>query len=155
MYNIFTFLHFPCASVWYLFLENITYFFIIKHFIIHVRFLAPKTLKFSLSKTFPQQWGFPVTMKRCCFSTLAIFHALAVKRSGNCWQEEGFVLRSPVAEVICRPGGWWSGFLTYQRPLGGHAVKASVNVVQVHTLPAVTTSPHLLFVVRTGDCRLM
>lgn len=68
-------------------------------------------------------------------------------------------LRSPVAEVALGHVsviGWWRGFLTYRRPLAVTQLKPVSALVQVHTLPAVTTSPHLLFVVReasAGWCR--
>lgn len=52
-------------------------------------------------------------------------------------------------------GWWWSGFLAYRRPLAVTHSKPASAWVQVHTLPAVTTSPHLSFVVRAGDCSVM
>lgn len=75
-------------------------------------------------------------MKKHQVSTLAVFHAAeskasAVKGSGNRWREEGFVLRSPVAEVaqgssVC---SWVMEWIPRIPPAaGGHAVKGSVSV---------------------------
>lgn len=66
-----------------------------------------------------------------------------------------FVLRSPVADVALGSsvGQWVMEWIPHIAPAAGsHAVKV---IVQVHTLPAVTTSPHLLSVVRTDDCRVI
>lgn len=102
--------------------------------------------------------------ERCLFTTLVIVHT--ARHHTHChtlWEPLAAVPRdicngrtAHLSEMSLRghlsAGGWWSGFFTYRWSLVVTRSKAVSALVQVHTLPVVT-SPHLLFVTTVGWCR--